>query len=1253
MSKNIFLLTLLLISFTVPVFSQDSDGDGVPDALDLDDDNDGISDTDEGLCSTNNSNMTVWSANNAGNRNAGTINAPAQVASVVDLSAGAGVGLTSPTSFFLVTGATTATLAASIFANDYIQTQFTTQGGIDPFVFSNITYRRGVTGVNTNNSFNYHVGILISDDNFATYSTLTSDYFFAPGLTLGATYSINITDQLLLPATTYSVRYYFFDDNGSAAMNVDDMVYQYCTGDMDYDNDGILNHLDWDSDNDGCADAVEGGGSFNGGDLTNGVLCESAACVDSDGIPLVSNPTQSIGDSQDENTLSAACGPVCILTATDVTCNGDVDGRLYLDFVGGTPNYNIDWDGAVANVTNTSTISFNETNIAAGTYTIMVTDNLGITGTCEATIVEPTELIITLNTLVHETCPTDCDGSIDITASGGTYADVISDDVFNGNTGDAPGGTTTTYFNNSVTGIGTPLVDEATVVQVCVNFSDVTSNGVGDIRFKIINPCGGESWLKWYPDGGTGTGNVTGKDLCFIGSAPSSINGSDVSSGAGPWIPRTAFDAAGGALTGCDPNGTWQLMITNRSTANAAGLTTVDSWSLTLQNETTSTGIPSFVWDGSSITGANDNDEDISLLCDGTYTVTATDDIGCSVSLEQVINSGPIVVSAIQAISDECFTGNSFDFTNLGSTGGSETYLWNFDGGTGGSTTAENPTGVSYAAAGTYTVTLTVTDGACNDVSTASFSVSPIVTACITYTNPLCATEATGSISLTPGGGQGGYSYTWTPAPATNIEDPVNLTANTYTVTVSDLAGCTVSNTVTLTDRPPLSLIMDGIDPTCNGDADGTVVATPAGGTCPKTFVNIDGATLGLAMGTDNQSTGGPIDISTVLGLAAGSVFLEATNVSVKASGVIYTTVGFGPPVFTLTGTELVYVQVEHGAVITNVNETDGMASLDGTAFSYTGSLATGFEDVSCGGSYEIERTPASASSSNGTKFTWNSVSSLTSTQFNIFTTNTSGNSNIYVAFALDCPDNGYNYAWTSTSATVPAADDSSSSTLLAGTYDVTVTDANGCAIEDTQVLIDPTVVTVTLAETDPKCIGGTDGQIIATYSGGVPDYSVNWSSSTIQNNQSAGTNTETNLGIGTYTVTITDDSSCVAIASIDLSNPPILSVTATQTEVKCNGGNDGEADAIGTGGTGVLTYKWEDSSNNSEGTGTSATGLIADFYTVTVTDANDCEATFIVEVTEPAVALSVTIGSTDISCNSGTGSNDGTATVTFSDGTG
>ncbi len=225
-----------------------------------------------------------------------------------------------------------------------------------------------------------------------------------------------------------------------------------------------------------------------------------------------------------------------------------------------------------------------------------------------------------------------------------------------------------------------------------------------------------------------------------------------------------------------------------------------------------------------------------------------------------------------------------------------------------------------------------------------------------------------------------------------------------------------------------------------------------------------------------------------------------------------------------------------------------------------------------------------------------------------------------------------YTYSWTNGATT------NAISGLNAGTYTVTVTDANSCTSNRSFTLTQPAaVVSGFTSQTNVACFGGSTGAINLTPAGGTTPYTFNWG---------GGITTEdrTGLAAGTYSVIITDANGCTATYTYIISQPSAITATTLQTNVTCRTGSNGTATIVASGGAGSFTYSWSPSG----GTGATATGLVAGTYTCTITDANACSISRVYTISQPS-AIAATITQTNVSCNSGT---NGAASIAVSGGT-
>ncbi|MCR4029588.1 MULTISPECIES: MBG domain-containing protein [Flavobacterium] len=211
---------------------------------------------------------------------------------------------------------------------------------------------------------------------------------------------------------------------------------------------------------------------------------------------------------------------------------------------------------------------------------------------------------------------------------------------------------------------------------------------------------------------------------------------------------------------------------------------------------------------------------------------------------------------------------------------------------------------------------------------------------------------------------------------------------------------------------------------------------------------------------------------------------------------------------------------------------------------------------------------------------------------------------------------------------------------LAAGNYSVTITAHNGCSIVKNFIIIQPPAIVVTkTGQTDVTCFGGSNGSLSVAVTGGSSGYTYLWA-------PSGGTSaTATGLSAGIHTLTVTDSNGCTKTENYTITQPAALTPSITKTNVSCNGGSNGSATVSVTGGTGAYTYLWSPSG----GTASTASGLSAGNYIVTIKDANLCQTTASVLIDQPDL-LTATIAKTDVTCHN---TNNGTATVTANGGTG
>lgn len=226
------------------------------------------------------------------------------------------------------------------------------------------------------------------------------------------------------------------------------------------------------------------------------------------------------------------------------------------------------------------------------------------------------------------------------------------------------------------------------------------------------------------------------------------------------------------------------------------------------------------------------------------------------------------------------------------------------------------------------------------------------------------------------------------------------------------------------------------------------------------------------------------------------------------------------------------------------------------------------------------------------------------------------------------------------------------------GTYTLIIQDYNGCILKKDITMIEPPLLTSTITATPISCNQNNNdpnnhyelynnGELRATVEGGVPPYTkYEWkkigSSQPLQGNN---TPIIRGLGKGTYQLVVTDVNENQATATYTLTEPPVLRLSVSKSEMTCSAPNDGKATAIASGGTPPYTYLW-----NTGHTGAHITGLTAGKYFVTVSDSRGCsiQEKVVLSYPEEVVVDNATI--TPITCHGG---NDGKIVLTLSGGKG
>ena len=436
-------------------------------------------------------------------------------------------------------------------------------------------------------------------------------------------------------------------------------------------------------------------------------------------------------------------------------------------------------------------------------------------------------------------------------------------------------------------------------------------------------------------------------------------------------------------------------------------------------------GYTDYIWNTGETT------HDISISQVGTYSVTITDQYGCVVDTSIIIDDAIEVTPTISGDNEICL-GES---TIIGLTNTYSSYLWST-----GETTQE--ISVSPNVTTTYTITVTDANG-CEGTASYTVTVNQPPNIFLDITNNCGAQICNGSATVYPQTPD--ITYVWStsttlPAPFT-IDDLCDNIV--YSVTATDNNGCSSVETFTITTNPNPTIGIQAIDNLCYGDCEGVAAIYFTG-------------------------PGGPVP----------------------------------PPVS--------YEILPQSGILNTINPS-------------VGDLA--FEHL-CSDDYTLTVTDGNGCFSEY-DFTISSPSEIIVTETITNVTCFGGNDGS-ISVLLSGGVAPYNYSWST------GGNTNTVTGLSAGTYTVTVTDANNCSVVENYTLTEPTQITLSFTSTENTNCTNCDGTAMVVVSGGTVPYSFEWSDA--QTTPSAE-----NLCAGTYSVTVTDANNCTATGQVVVTDIPGL----------------------------------------------------------------------------------------------------------------
>lgn len=646
-----------------------------------------------------------------------------------------------------------------------------------------------------------------------------------------------------------------------------------------------------------------------------------------------------------------------------------------------------------------------------------------------------------------------------------------------------------------------------------------------------------------------------------------------------------------------------------------------------------------------------------------------------------VVNPG---VSSVTTTNETC-GGTNLGTARITVTGGVPPFVYNINGPkTDSESTSAQFSDFDNLPPGDYTYTV-ATGGGCDLTGTFTIVEGPPLPVTVSKTDLTCNAKNDGTATATPTAGVAPYVYVWsqggTPIGQTT-QTADNLSAETYSVSVTDKLGCVTEEIVTITQPDPLAGTLTPTDALCHGEATGKIdVSGVSGGTSPYNYT-LDGGTPQTGTGFTGVVAGDhqviikdakdcPLPLTVVVG--------QPTKLTVALDEVINATCGSnsGAIDVTASGGSVPY-QYSSGGPNQGSGSFTNMApgSYNITVTDFYGCTAvvpatvgavavpTAFVDnqidLSCFGGNNGQvvigtsgaLAPISYSLNGGTGQPSNTFTGLSAGAYTVVITD-DNSCTASVSFTIVQPP-----VLTYTSVPTPAScagncdgeitisasggttpyeyssnNGLSFSTnptlggLCAGPIDVVVRDYNGCLANSNVVISEPDGLTATYVNTDPTCKDGDDGEIVVTVSGGTPSYEFGVNGSVLQSG-----NTLTGLTAGNHDVYIKDANGCELESIQVLNNPPGIDIdTLSMTPSNC-GFNDGAIEFIASGANPPFLYSMAGSPNQSSGL---FVNQLAGAYKVIVTDALGCQDSVFFGINDVQMDGDL-VRTTDVSCFGG-----------------
>ena len=517
----------------------------------------------------------------------------------------------------------------------------------------------------------------------------------------------------------------------------------------------------------------------------------------------------------------------------------------------------------------------------------------------------------------------------------------------------------------------------------------------------------------------------------------------------------------------------------------------------------------------------------------------------------------------------------------------------------------EDVISIDQLESGFYDINITSNNGCQNSLTLVVDEYTPLNATVTTPSESLvysgfdlsCSDAEDGWINVEVTGGYGNYTYTWSDGSSTqNLE---NLSEGLYSLVISDEYGCSINIEEELIAPELFEASVVTTNVSCNNLSDGEAELIISGGIPP--YSNVLSQLSNLAPGTYSEI------ITDLNGCQIPIEYdiTEPDQITVSVIQSDYSTYGV---LCNGSNNGFIDITVEGGTGLYSYSWSNGSNSEDLTG------IGPGTYDL-------IVSDENGCDESVSITISEPDILSISSTQSNFsgFGISCNGESDGFIDITVSGGTGNYSYAWNNGSISEDL------SNINAGTYDVIVTDENGCVVQSSFFIDqpDPLIISSVLSDFTGygiSCYGENNGSIDITVSGGVEPYSYSW-------NNGETTQDLVNLSSGTYELTVLDSQNCISSSvQFEIDEPDDIFISYLTSSyngygLSASNSSDGFIDITVTGGTGTYTFSW----NNGETT-EDLIDIGEGTYSLIATDSNNCfEELLDFEITAPPpITLSI-----------------------------